>query len=233
MAGCIWKWRRVTASRAAWIPTGKSLGFKSVYSDKVPLHLFPPHAQVKDTLLRERTSDELYVGVWLMETRSLEGGGQGGPDFPGGGEVVFEMIPEATFALFQLKDVYLPAFEIRPRVTVEKLLPWSLESQPDHKKFRRHYALLSPDDDVAGVAGLLPHPFLDRVCELFDYQIRSSARSLLLQRTHRVLDSSDLPEFVRQADALLTALNPNPVGNIDETRSDSISAHRLAFRTNL
>ncbi len=217
VAACIWKWHSSKVSRASWVPVGISLGFKSVYSGKVPVHPFASQSEVKDALLRERPSDQLYIGVWLEPTERYRLDGHGP------GQLTVQMVPEATFALFQMKGVYLPAFEIRPRVTVEKLLPSFLESQPDHNEFRHRYALLAPDGDAAGVAGLLPGPFLDRVCELPDWQIRSSSKSLLLLRKHRLLDSEGLPEFVQQADALLTALIANTVSNATEPGSDSIS----------
>lgn len=199
---------------APWVAAGRTMGFKSVYSERLPKPPFPMPEHISDLLGRTAPEFDVYLAhrceqsLVVTTQRGLFSGRDRDVDDPpllgDSDQSLTAPYPVETFALINSRRLMLPAFDLRPEGVIDKLAGRADVDFDSHPKFSSRYLLWGVSEDA--LRTLFTQGLLDFFSERPGWHIEGRGGWLLIRRENEVVSAKDLPAFVREVLELHAAL---------------------------
>ncbi len=197
---------------APWVAAGRTMGFKSVYSERLPRPPFAMPEHIADVLGRTGQEFDLYLAhrcqqhLVSIPTRTLseDEDRDSPPLFDNPEQSLTEPYPVETFALIHSRGLKLPQFHLSPEGIMDKLLERVDVDFESHPKFSGRYRLWGWSEPEIRL--FFTPALLDFFSERPGWSLEGCGGSLLIRRENRLVSAKELPAFVREVLELHGAL---------------------------
>ena len=198
---------------ATWVAAGRTMGFKSVYSERLPRPPFAMPEHIADVLGRTGPEFDLYLAhrcrqiLVSIPTRTLstdDDDRDSPPLFDNREQSLTEPYPVETFALIQSRGLKLPEFHLQPEGIADKLLDRADVDFDSHPKFSRRYRLWGWSETE--IRRFFTPALLDFLAERPGWNLEGHGGWLLIRRENRLVSAQELSAFVREVLELHAAL---------------------------
>ncbi|HTH46369.1 MAG TPA: hypothetical protein VMB21_02555 [Candidatus Limnocylindria bacterium] len=199
---------------APWVAAGRTLGFKSIYSERLPRPPFKLPEQISDLLGRTGPEFDIYLAhrcqqhLTIASPRTSFSGRDRDWDNPPlldrADESLTAPYPVETFALISSRGLLLPRFGLEPEGIVDKLLDRPDVDFESHPEFSRRYRLWGMSELT--LRTLFRPALLDFFSERPGWSLEAQGGWLLLCRKDSLVSAEELPVFVRDVLELHAAL---------------------------
>jgi hypothetical protein len=197
---------------ATWVAAGRTMGFKSVYSERLPRPPFALPEHIADVLGRTGPEFDLYLAhrcqqlLVSIPTRTLatDDDRDSPPLFDNTEKSLTEPYPVETFALIHSRKLMLPRFQLMPEGIMDKLLDRVDVDFDSHPKFSRRYRLWGWSEPE--IRQFFNPALLDFLAERPGWSLDGDGGWLLLHQENRLVSAQELAGFVREVLELHAAL---------------------------
>lgn len=201
-----------THDPAPWLAAGRTMGFKSIYSERLPKPPFELPEHISDVLGRSGPEFDVYLAhrceqdiVTTTQRGLFSRDDSSEPSlFENSEQSLTEPYPVETFALINSRRLMLPLFQMCPEGIVDKLVGHADVDFDSHPKFSRRYRLWGASE--ADLRVLFTPALLDFFSERSGWRINAHGGWLILRRDSVQVSPKELPAFVREVLELHAAL---------------------------